>query len=82
LPHESPYGYNRIEKLFYVVLIAFAWAYVVGVFANENLKHIRTLKHGRKSKSFFKYGLNIIANTLPNKLRNNDFDIFKFLSCT
>jgi len=73
---------NRIEKLFYVVLIAFAWAYVVGVFTDENIKPIRTLKHGRKAKSLFRYGLDIIANKLLNKLNNNELDIFKFLSCT
>jgi transposase len=61
---------QRIEKLFSIVMIAFAWAYVVGVFASENIKTIRILKHGRKSKSLFKHGLEIIANTLLNPLTN------------
>jgi transposase len=43
----------RVEKLFSIVMLAFAWAYVVGVFAHENLKPIRMLKHGRKAKSLF-----------------------------
>jgi hypothetical protein len=73
---------QRIEKLFSIVMIAFAWAYVVGVFASENIKTIRILKHGRKSKSLFKYGLEIIANTLLNQLTNTKLDVFKFLSCT
>ena len=73
---------NRLEKLFSIVMLAFAWAYVVGIFANENIKAIRILKHGRKAKSLFKYGLDIIATTLLNPLAKNDFDVFKFLSCT
>jgi len=73
---------ERIEKLFFVVMVAFAWAYIVGVFADENLKPVRILKHGRKAKSFFKYGLEIIATVLLNPLTSVDIDIFKFLSCT
>jgi hypothetical protein len=44
----------RIEKLFSVVIIAFAWAYIVGIFADKNVKAIRILKHGRRAKSLFK----------------------------
>jgi hypothetical protein len=73
---------RRIEKLFAVVIIAFAWAYVVGVFANQNLKAIRILNNGRKAKSLFKYGLEIIAETLMNPLKNNSINVFRFLSCT
>jgi hypothetical protein len=73
---------NRIEKLFSVVMVAFAWAYVVGVFADQNLKAIRMLKHGRRAKSLFKYGLEIIAAVLLNPLTKIEFDVFKFLSCT
>src|SRR5215469_5842190 len=54
---------NRIEKLFSMVMIAFTWAYVVGIFAHEHLKPIRILKHGRRAQSFFKHGLQIIAAT-------------------
>jgi hypothetical protein len=73
---------NRIEKLFFLVMIAFAWAYVVGIIANENLKAIKILKHGRKAKSLFKYGLEIITNVLLNPWADAGFDVFKFLSCT
>jgi len=72
----------RIEKLFSVVMIAFAWAYVVGVFADQNLKAIRILKHGRRAKSLFKYGLEIIATVLLNPLTTIEMNVFKFLSCT
>ena len=42
---------NRIEKLFSIVMIAFAWAYVAGVFANEHLKPVRILNNGKKQKA-------------------------------
>jgi hypothetical protein len=73
---------ERIEKLFSIVMVAFAWAYVVGVFANRHSKPIRILKHGRKAKSLFKYGLQIIANQLINQLNNNEINVLLFLSCT
>ena len=73
---------NRIEKLFLTVMLAFAWAYVVGVFANENIKPVRILKNGKKAKSLFKYGLNIITNVLINHMNTTNIDVFKFLSCT
>jgi hypothetical protein len=73
---------ERMEKLFSIVMVAFAWAYVVGVFADKNVKPIRILKHGRRAKSFFKYGLEIIAEILLNNRNTNELNIFKFLSCT
>ena len=73
---------ERIEKLFSIVTIAFAWAYVVGVFANENVKPIKILKHGKRAKSIFKYGLEMIATVLLNPLTTTEVEIFKFLSCT
>jgi len=73
---------DRIEKLFSIVMIAFAWAYVVGVFANEHIKPIRILKNGKRAKSLFKYGLQIITTILLNQRAIIDIDVFKFLSCT
>ena len=73
---------NRIEKLFSIVMIAFAWAYIVGVFADKNIKPIKILKHGKRAKSLFKHGLEIIATILLNPLAKMNVDVFKFLSCT
>jgi hypothetical protein len=73
---------ERIEKLFTIVMLAFAWAYVVGVHVNEYVKPIRILKHGRKAKSLLKYGLEVIATMLLNPLALMNIDVFKFLSCT
>ena len=73
---------TRIEKLFTAVMIAFAWAYAVGVYVSKNLKPVRILEHGRKAKSLLKYGLEIIATMLLNPLVETEIDVFKFLSCT
>ncbi len=64
-----------------LVLIALALIYKARIYL-DGLCPIQTKKHGRKAKSFFKYGLNYIANLLFS----NDIDKFnqcsKFLSCT
>ena len=76
---------DRIEKLFSIVLIAFAWAYVVGIFVNDSIKPIKILNHGKKAKSLFKYGLDIIASILLNPFAQSAWDklnIFVSLSCT
>jgi hypothetical protein len=73
---------TRIEKLFTIIMLAFAWAYVVGVHENQKVKPIRILKHGRKAKSLLKYGLEIIATVLLNPFKVTEIDVFKFLSCT
>jgi hypothetical protein len=73
---------DRIEKLFTVVMIAFAWAYVVGVFINDNIKPVRILNNGKRAKSLFKYGLEYIAAFLLNQHAVSEIDVAKFLSCT
>ena len=73
---------DRIEKLFSLVVIAFTWSYLVGIYLNEHVKPIRVLKSGNRAKSFFKYGLEYIAMMLLNTGFQSDIDIFKFLSCT
>lgn len=73
---------DRIEKLFALVIVAFTWAYLKGIYLHNNVKPIRMLKHGRKAYSFFKYGLNYIANVLLNNMIQENIDIFKILSCT
>lgn len=72
---------ERIHKLFALVLVAFVWAYIAGVWLNS-IRPIKIKKHGRKAKSIFKYGLTFLANIL----NTNDLDKFReccnFLSCT
>ena len=73
---------DRIERLFAVMVVAFTWVYLVGIHKQIFITPIRILKHGRKAKSIFKYGLEEIANTLLNPWYKARFDIFKILSCT
>ncbi len=72
---------DRINKLLALVLFAFTWAYLAGIFL-DSLRPIKIKKHGRKAKSLFKYGLTYLASVLYS----NDLDKFseccKFLSCT
>ncbi len=72
---------QRIEKLVLLVMIAFVWAYKVGIYLHE-IKPILIKKHGRKAKSIFKYGLSYIAKTLLNSENQDNMKIFDFLSCT
>jgi hypothetical protein len=62
--------------------VAFAWAYVVGVLANENVKPIKILKHGKRAKGSFKYGLKLIAIALLNPIAIPEINVLEFLSCT
>jgi hypothetical protein len=73
---------KRIEKLFSPVTVAFAWAYIVGIYVHENIKQIKVKKHGNRAKSLFKYGLQTIAAALLNPFAKLDFNVFEFLSCT
>ena len=57
---------ERVEKLLAIVMIAFTWAYIIGIYCNKHFIPIRILKHGRMAKSFFKYGLEFIATALMN----------------
>ena len=73
---------DRFAKLLSIVMLAFAWAFVAGVYKNNNIQAIRILKHGYRAKSFVKYGLEEIQNVFLNPFCRAKFDIFKFLSCS
>ena len=74
---------RRFEKLLAIVMIAFTWAYITGIYRNDHLKEIKIMKHGRRAKSFFKYGLDFIAQALMNPNMSKLFWIaLKILSCT
>lgn len=69
---------DRFEKLLSIVLVAFAWAFVVGVHAHQNGQPIRKFKHGHRAKSFVKHGLEIISNILLNPYVKIKYDVFIF----
>lgn len=73
---------ERMANLFAIVMIAYVWCYLVGIYIHENIKEIKVLHHGRKAKSLFKYGLEYISQCLLNHRNRYQIDIFKFLSYT
>lgn len=71
---------QKIDSLISILSIAFVWSHSIGEWLN-NKKPIKTLKHGRKEKSIFLYGLEYLAETLLNyehRLRQLVF-IFEYL---
>ncbi len=73
---------KRIEKLILLVMVAFVWAYKVGIYIHQNLNPIIIKKHGRKAKTIFKTGLDYITNCFLNSKYQDNINIFNFLSCT
>ncbi len=73
---------ERMANLFSIVMIAYLWCYLVGIYIHENIKEIKVLHHGKKAKSLFKYGLEHISHCLLNQTNRYRIDIFKFLSYT
>ena len=51
---------ERMSNLFSIIMIAYVWCYLVGIFIHVNIRSIKTLAHGRKAVSLFKYGLDYI----------------------
>lgn len=72
---------ERINKMLALVLFAFTWAYITGVFL-DIVQPIKIKNHGRRAKSLFKYGLTFIASVLFSNNLENFKKICKFLSCT
>lgn len=73
---------KHIEKLLAIVLIAFLWTYIIGIYIHQKIRQIRILKHGNREKSLFKYGLEYIAKMLLNPYKTEKIKIDHFLSCT
>ena len=73
---------ERMANLFAIVMLAYVWCYIVGIYIHENIKKMKVLHRGRRSKSLFKYGLEYIAQCLLNYTNRYLIDIPKFLSYT
>ena len=75
--------YVRINKLLYIISVAFIWAYNAGIYRHENERPIKVKTHGRKEKSYFTYGLEKLAQILINKVEKELSQFITiFLSCT
>lgn len=73
---------DRLEKLFLLTMIAFVWCYKIGDFINEEIEKIPIKKHGRRSVSVFKYGLDYLSKFLITSFNLLEINYFTFLSCT
>ncbi len=74
---------DRLEKLFFVLALMFGWYFKLGIWQHE-LKPISIKKHGRKSKSLFRYGADYLHQVLletDDKIRQFML-LLKVLSCT
>lgn len=74
---------ERLDKLLAIIVIAFAWAHLVGEWLHEQ-KPLKIKKHGRLIKSIFRNGLSKLRNIFANlNSKMNEFLFFaEFLSCT
>ena len=54
---------DKIEKVVFVLAIAFCWAYRVGDIQDQ-IQEIEVKAHGRKARSFFREGLNLIRRAI------------------
>ena len=63
-------------------MIVFVWFYKNGIHKHNNINSIRIKKHGRKTKTIFKLGLDYITMCFLNANFKPNINIFSFLSCT
>lgn len=74
---------DRVNKLMALLAIAFTWAYLTGEWKSKN-KRIRLKTHGRKEKSVFRLGLDVLGEimTYASKKNKEYKQVIKLLSCT
>jgi hypothetical protein len=72
-----------LSKLFSLMSLAMCWAILIGEWLHQQIP-LTIKKHGRKSKSIFRYGLDYLRMVvLDLDLRNTEFIYcLNFLSCT
>ncbi len=74
---------ERINKLLALLTLATIWAFKVGQWLHHQ-EPLKIKKHGRLTKSIFRYGLDFLRSTVFDiQLKMNDFQFsLTFLSCT
>lgn len=74
---------ERLDKLFFVLALTFAWCFKLGIWKNER-KPIKVKKHGRKSTSLFRYGMDYLHHLLLNTAQGGAIfrRSLRVLSCT
>ena len=71
---------NHISYHIRIKIIAFMWCYDVGEYVRRNIRVINVKKHGRKAKSIFRYGLDIVIEFLLRDRNDYGIPIPTFLS--
>jgi hypothetical protein len=56
--------YFRIKKMMALMAIAFCWAHKTGEWKQAQVKPLKVKKHGRLEQSLFRYGLDVLTDTL------------------
>jgi hypothetical protein len=56
---------KKVEKLLFLIAIAFVWAYKTGVWRNQE-EPVRICKNGHQEFSFFRYGFLFLQSSLLN----------------
>ncbi len=67
----------KVERLLFIVVIAFCWSYLIGI-EKDKEKPIQVKSHGRRSCSIFRYGYDVLRKAVfegPKALRI----LFRFL---
>ncbi len=70
---------KRLEKLLFVVVLSFCWAYLAGLESAQD-KPISRRKHGRNSISLFRYGYDLLRQALFQGLSHLK-KYFRYLDC-
>ena len=75
--------HDRLSKLCALLTLAFCWCYRVGIWRHD-CKPIPVKTHGRRAKSLFRHGLDMVRNIVLNlAVKEREFSwVVKFLSCT
>lgn len=60
---------EKLKKLVAVVSLAYAFCVSMGIFKHEKEKPIKVKKHSRKTKSFFRYGLDFLREGMKNNYK-------------
>jgi hypothetical protein len=76
-------GLQRLSKLLALMSLAMCWAMKMGQWLHSH-SPLKINKHGRLSKSVFRYGLDYLRSIVTDlDLKHRDFlDALEFLSCT
>ncbi|MCC5833087.1 MAG: hypothetical protein JJU12_08635 [Chlamydiales bacterium] len=63
---------DKIEKVLYVLAIALCWAYRIGDIQDKT-KPIEIKAHGRRARSLFREGLNLIRRAIFSRWSQREF---------